>query len=50
METFLSLATSVSTFEEKPTLDELCEHIVIGAKWYHTQVGCPVGGVHGIES
>ena len=21
-------------FEEKPTLDELCEHIHIGSKWY----------------
>ena len=21
--------------EEKPTLDELCEHIRIGSKWYH---------------
>ena len=38
METFLSLAASVSTFEEilelRPTLDELCERIVIGTKWY----------------
>ena len=39
METFLSLADSVSTFEEileeKPTLDELCEHIIIGTKWIY---------------
>ena len=32
------MAAGVSTFEEileeKPTLDELCEHIVIGTKWY----------------
>ena len=32
------MAARVSTFEEileeKPTLDELCEHIVIGIKWY----------------
>ena len=38
METFLFLAASLSTFEEileeRPTLDELCEHIVIDTKWY----------------
>ena len=32
------MAAGVSTFEEileeKPTLDELCEHIMIGTKWY----------------
>ena len=32
------MAARVSAFEEileeKPTLDELCEHIVIGIKWY----------------
>ena len=32
------MAVRVSTFEEileeKPALDELCEHIVIGTKWY----------------
>ena len=32
------MAARVSTFEEileeKPTLDELCEHIMIGTKWY----------------
>ena len=24
--------------EEKPTLDELCEYIRIGSKWYHLEV------------
>ena len=33
------MATRILSFEEileeKPTLDELCEHIHIGSKWYH---------------
>ena len=47
METFLSLAASISTFEEileeKPTPDELCKHIMIGTKWYQFGIQLKLG-------
>ena len=29
--------------QEKPTLDELCEHIVIGTKWYQLGIQLKLG-------
>ena len=53
METFLSLGASVSTFEElleeKPTLDELCEHIVIGTKWYQLGIQLKLDVTHQLD-
>ena len=35
--------------QEKPTLDELCEHIVIGTKWYQLRIQFKLDVTHQLD-